>query len=84
MGVKLGLSHCARNMGRGCSRTMRRQIFEPKRDEVTGIWKRLNDQYTPPNIIRVVHIKNEMGGACIKYGGKERCIQYIQDFGGEK
>jgi hypothetical protein len=25
--------------------------------------------------------KNEMGGACSTYGGKERCIQ---DFGGER
>jgi hypothetical protein len=25
-------------------------------------------------------IENEMGGACSKYGGKEKCIQ---DFGGE-
>jgi len=29
-----------------------RQIFGPKRDEVTGEWKRLNDQYSPPNIMR--------------------------------
>jgi hypothetical protein len=41
------------------------------------------------NIITVVRFdnypdnqmeKNEMGGACSMYGGKERCIQ---DFGGE-
>jgi len=60
---------------------VRRQIFGPKRDEVTEEWEILNDQYTSSNIIRAIQIKNEMGGVCIMYGGKERCIQ---DFGGEK
>jgi hypothetical protein len=36
-----------------------RRIFEPKRDEVTGEWKRLNkeernDLYTSPNFLRVI------------------------------
>jgi hypothetical protein len=36
-----------------------RRIFGPKRDEVTGEWRRLhneelNDQYSSPNIIRVI------------------------------
>jgi hypothetical protein len=36
-----------------------RNIFGPKRDEVTGEWRRLhdeelNDLYFPPNIIRVI------------------------------
>jgi hypothetical protein len=63
-----------------------RSIFGPKRDEATGEWRRLHDEelddlYSSPNIIRVIKIKkNEMGGACSTYGGKERCIQ---DFGGE-
>jgi len=35
------------------------RIFEPKREEVTGEWRRLhieelNDLYSPPNIIRVI------------------------------
>jgi len=63
-----------------------RRIFGPKRDEVTGEWRKLhneelNNLYSSPNIVRVVKIKkNEMGGACSAYGGGERCVQ---DFGGE-
>jgi len=36
-----------------------RRIFGPKRDEVTGYWRKLhneklNDLYCPPNIVRVI------------------------------
>jgi len=36
-----------------------RRIFEPRRDEVTGEWRRLhneelNDMYSSPNIVRVI------------------------------
>ena len=36
-----------------------RRIFEPRRDEVSGEWKRLhneelNDLYSSPNIVRVI------------------------------
>jgi hypothetical protein len=36
---------------------MLRRVFEPKRDEVTGEWRKLhneklNDQYSSPNIAR--------------------------------
>jgi hypothetical protein len=34
-----------------------RQIFGPKKDEVTAEWKRLNDQYSPLNIIPVIKQK---------------------------
>jgi hypothetical protein len=63
-----------------------RRVFGPKRDEVTGEWRKLhnqvmNDLYSFPNIVRVVKIeKNEMGGACGTYGRGERCAQ---GFGGE-
>jgi hypothetical protein len=58
-----------------------RRIFGPKRDEVTGEWRKLhneelNDLYSLPNIVRVIKIeKIEMGGACSTYGGRERCVQ---------
>jgi len=45
-----------------------RRIFEPRRHEVTGEWRRLhneelNDLYSSPNVV-----KNEMGWACGAYG----------------
>jgi len=52
-----------------------RRIFGPKRDEVTGEWRKLhneelNNLYSSPNIVRVIKKikKNEMGGACSAYG----------------
>jgi hypothetical protein len=53
-----------------------RRIFGPKRDEVTGEWKKLHITYCAGDKIE----KNEMGGACSAYGGGERCVQ---DFGGK-
>ena len=48
-----------------------RRIFGPKRDEVTGEWRKLhneepNDLYCSGDKIE----KNEMGGACSTYGEK--------------
>jgi hypothetical protein len=45
-----------------------RRIFEPKRDEVTGEWRKLhneelNDLYSTPNIVRVIKsIKSDWRG----------------------
>jgi hypothetical protein len=45
-------------------RTVRvlRRIFGPKRDEVTGEWRKLhteevNDMYSPPNIVQVIKLR---------------------------
>jgi hypothetical protein len=52
-----------------------RKVFGPKKDEVTGEWRKLHneelsDLYSLPNIMWVVKSeKNEMGGACGAYGG---------------
>ena len=49
-----------------------RRIFGPRRDEVTGEWRRLhneelNDLYSSPNIVRVIKWR-KMGWACGAYG----------------
>ena len=62
---------------------MLRRVFGPKREELTGEWRKLHneelsDVYSLPNgkeysILPGGKIeKNEMGGACSAYGGAER------------
>jgi hypothetical protein len=59
---------------------MLRRIFGPKSDEVTGEWTKLHNeelnglyltQYRAGDKIE----KNEKGGACSTYGGRETCVQ---------
>jgi hypothetical protein len=50
-----------------------RRIFVPKRDEVTGEWRKLHTEelhnlYSSPDIIRQVKSANEVGGACGTHG----------------
>jgi hypothetical protein len=61
-----------------------RRIFGPKRDEVTGEWRKLNNEelhnlYSFPDIIRQVKA-NEVGGACGTHGRREKSVQ---GFGGK-
>jgi hypothetical protein len=55
-------------------------MFGPKRDEVTGEWRRLHykELYalcSSPNIIWVIKSRRQMGRTCGMYEGEERCIQ---------
>jgi hypothetical protein len=59
MGVKLGLSFLQKRRLTLFENRVSRRIFGPKRDEVTGEWRKLhneelNDLYSPPNIVRVI------------------------------
>ena len=60
---------------------MLRRVFGPKRDGVTGEWRKLHneehtDLYPLPNIVRVVKSRRlKWAGACGAYGGGERCAQ---------
>jgi hypothetical protein len=57
-----------------------RRIFGPKRDEVTGDWRKLHNEelhnlYSLPNIILNDQVKeDEMGRPCSRNGGVEECI----------
>jgi hypothetical protein len=57
-----------------------RKIFGPKRDEVTGEWRKLhneelNDLYCSPNIVRVIKSKRMRWAGHVACMGEERCIQ---------
>jgi hypothetical protein len=61
-----------------------RRIFGPKRDEVTGEWRKLQNEelhnlYSSPDIIRQVKV-NEVGRACSMHGRGENSVQ---GFGGK-
>jgi hypothetical protein len=55
-----------------------RRIFGPKRDEVTGGWRKLHGLYSSPSIVKSDQSKeDEMGGACGAHGGGKGCIQHF-------
>jgi len=74
-----------RRLGLFENRVLRR-ISGPKRDEVTGEWRKLhneelNDLYSSPNIVWVIKSsKMKWAGHLAHIGGDERCTQ---GFGGE-
>jgi hypothetical protein len=58
-----------------------RRIFGPRRDEVTGEWRKLhNEEINDLYCYSSDQIENEMGGSCSAYGGEQK---RIQGFGGE-
>jgi hypothetical protein len=56
-------------------------VFGPKRDEVTGDWRKLHNEELSDLLLLIQYCavgqieKNEMGVACGTYGGGERCVQ---------
>jgi len=57
-----------------------RRIFGPKRDDVTGEWRKIqnediNGQYCSTNIVRVIKWRRMRWVGHVARMGKERCIQ---------
>ena len=56
-----------------------RRIFGPRRDEVTGEWRRLhneelNDLYSSPNIVRVIKWRRMRWAGHVARMGEERAV----------
>jgi len=59
-----------------------RRIFGPRRDEVTGEWRRLhneelNDLYTSPNIVRVIKLRRMRWAGHVARMGEERGVYRV-------
>jgi len=59
-----------------------RRIFGPRRDEVTGEWRRLhneelNDLYSSPNIVRVIKLSRMRWAGHVARMGKERGVYRV-------
>jgi len=58
------------------------RIFGPRRDEVTGEWRRLhneelNDLYTSPNIVQVIKLRRMRWAGHVARMGEERGVYMI-------
>jgi len=58
-----------------------RRIFGPRRDEVTGEWRRLheelNDLYNSPNIVRVIKSRRMRWAGHVARMGEERWVYRV-------
>jgi hypothetical protein len=60
-----------------------RRIFGPRREEVTGDWRKLHNEelhnlYSSPNIIRMIQVKEDaMARPCSTNGGEKECIRIL-------
>jgi hypothetical protein len=65
---------------RGFGNRVLRRTFGPKRDEVTGEWRKLHSEelhnlYSSTNIIKQIQgKKDEVGGACGTHGREEESV----------
>jgi len=59
-----------------------RRIFGPRRDEVTGEWRRLhnkelNDLYSSPSIVQVIKSRRIRWAGHVAHMGKERVVYRV-------
>jgi hypothetical protein len=59
-----------------------RRIFGPKRDEVTGGWRKLHneelrDLYSSPSIIRIIKSRRMRWAVHVSRMGEKKCVQVI-------
>jgi hypothetical protein len=59
-----------------------REVFGPKRDEVTGEWRQLhneelNDMYSLPNIVRMVKSRRIRWARHVARMGEDRCVYRV-------
>jgi hypothetical protein len=67
---------------KSCSNRVLRKVFGPKRDEVTGEWRKLhneelNDLYSLPNIVRVVKSRRMIWAGHVSRMGEERGVHRV-------
>jgi hypothetical protein len=53
-----------------------RRIFGPKRDEVTGEWRKLHNLYSSPNIVRVIKSRRMGWAGHVARMGREVCTGF--------
>jgi hypothetical protein len=57
-----------------------RRMFTPKRDKVTGEWRKLHnelhDMYSSPNIVRVIKLRRMRWAGHVGQMGREACIRF--------
>jgi hypothetical protein len=53
-----------------------RRIFGPKRDEVTGGWRKLHNLYVSPSIIRMIRPRRRWAGHVARMGRRGMHIGY--------